>query len=85
MKQIEKKILEILSSITASKEYTEEQLLNSDFLENNMLDSIEFVRLLVEIEDAFGVELDDELLVMDNMRTVSSISETLLKAGVNPA
>lgn len=46
--------------------------LNNQLAENGF-DSIMFIRLLALIEMEYGIEIPDEFLIMENMRTIDEI------------
>ncbi|WP_028592041.1 acyl carrier protein [Paenibacillus massiliensis] len=43
------------------------------------LDSMSFIRLILAIEQAFGIEFADEALMMENFETVNKILEHVAK------
>lgn len=57
------------------KEINEEIVadLNKDLIESGILDSFEFVNVVMELEEAFGVDIDAGLVTHDNFRTAESI------------
>ncbi len=47
-------------------------------------DSLQFIQLIVRIEDAFGIEIDDNTLLFENFSTLSTIIDTVSNLiGVN--
>lgn len=72
--EIEKIVLESLNSLIGEKEIDHDsQLLDLG------VDSITFIRLVVDLEDKFDFEVDDEDITLDNFATLSKILELLLK------
>ena len=63
------RILEQLKKI--NEEIVEDT--NRNLLESGILDSFSTVKVVVAMEDAFGVEIDIELVTPDNFRTAESI------------
>ena len=41
--------------------------------------SIDFIKVIVELEKEFGIELDDSDLLLDKFNTLSKIRDTILK------
>ena len=48
-----------------------------DLLLNNIIDSFDIVEMMVELEDAFDIEMAAEDVVPDNFRTVDSIADLI--------
>lgn len=63
------KILEQLKKI--NEEIVEDT--NRDLLESGILDSFGTVKVVTAMEEAFGVEIDIELVTPDNFRTAEDI------------
>ncbi len=58
-------------------------LITSDgmsFLDNGILDSLGFVRLVVHLEDTFNVQLDRKLLTRENFDSLDRIVTFVTKA-----
>lgn len=53
-----------------------------DLIESRLIDSLQFVELIVIIEDALGAEVDVTTLSVDNFRSLSAIAETFFDADV---
>lgn len=70
---IEEKVLETLYTLDDS--YEKEDYLHANYSDSGMLDSIAFVSLVVELEDVFGISIDDEYLKLENLSTFQSIVE----------
>ena len=66
---IEQKVKEILFELCENKSIENETTLQGDLL----LDSLSMVMLLVEIEDNFGIELDESDMNPFDLTTVESI------------
>jgi acyl carrier protein len=58
-------------------EITDEQLEVCDLIDDLGLDSITFIAIVVELESALNVTLDDENLVMSNFKTIDNICTAL--------
>lgn len=63
------KILAILSGINGEISKNPEV----NLLSSGIIDSFEIVNLVVELEEAFDIEIDPELVVPDNFQTLDAI------------
>ena len=63
------KIIELLEGI--NDEIVED--LNRDLLASGIIDSYEIVNIVVELEEALDIEIDPELVVPENFKTVNAI------------
>lgn len=50
---------------------------NDILLENYIEDSVQFITLIVKIEEVFDIEIPDELLVFSNFETIDKTCEML--------
>ena len=73
--EIDMKISEILEEITGCQE-TEDNLLLAEDLG---IDSLGMVMLLVELEDTFGIELNESDMNPNELKTVGDINELVCK------
>ena len=62
-------------------EIEEDVIINSmdSTLEQLGMDSLVFVQILLEIEDEFDLELDDDFLVMDDVGTINDMIQKILR------
>ena len=67
------KILTILSEIDGEISKNPEV----NLLASGIIDSFEIVNLVVELEEAFDIEIDPELVVPDNFQTLDAIVEMM--------
>ena len=70
------KIIAILSELRPEFDFTEEK----DFIEEGMLDSFDVVRLVSELEEAFGVLIDGTEILPEDFSTVDSIEALVNKS-----
>lgn len=47
--------------------------LNKDLIASGILDSFDIVNMVVELEEAFGVDIDVDLVTPDNFQTAEAI------------
>lgn len=76
---MKEKILEVLRE--NNEEIVED--MDRDLLASGILDSFDIVRLVVDIEEAFSLQIDIDLIIPDNFRTANSIirlMESILEA-----
>ena len=59
---------------------TDEAVLDTDLFESGILDSLGWIRLLDELEDAYGVELDIEVLDEKSVTSMRDIAAYLAEA-----
>ena len=77
MKEIIEKFKEIIIYIIDEENIVE---IDEDFIEKDLLndfgfDSLNIISLIVEIEEKFNIEFDDDFLEMENMRCPKNIIE----------
>lgn len=65
-------LLKILCDVTEGA-YSREELLSDDYEDKGMLDSLQIVELVVELENVFGIEINDEDLSIENMKSFQTI------------
>lgn len=65
-------LLKILNDLTEGA-YSKEELLNDDYEDRGMLDSLQVVELVVELENVFCIEINDEDLSIENMKSFETI------------
>lgn len=73
------KILEIINvNIESKKVEITEEMLDVDLNELG-LDSLSFVKIIVDLEDNFEIEIPDEKLIISEMNTVNKIIEVVIE------
>lgn len=75
-KSIRERVLEAVCEV--NDEIMENQ--DKDLLLNDIIDSFDIVAMMVELEDAFDIEIDSEDVTPDNFRTVDSMVEVVERA-----
>ena len=76
--QIQEKILEIINQNPELDEIKPDQI-DLD-LSNIGMDSITFIRIVVELEETFNIEIPDEFLLIPEMNTVEKMMNIVLAA-----
>lgn len=71
--ETETAVIKILKKLIGDHDITEEQIRTIDFAQNNLLDSIMFVTLVVELETEFNIVVDDDDLEIPNLSQLNSI------------
>ncbi|HPI51670.1 MAG TPA: acyl carrier protein [Smithellaceae bacterium] len=72
----------VIKLVTEQLDVTPEQCkLEASFIDDLGADSLDLVELIMEMEEAFGVEIADEEL--EKIRTVQDVVDFLRKKGVN--
>lgn len=72
-KEIREKVLDAICEV--NDEIMDNQ--DKDLLLNDIIDSFDIVAMMVELEDAFDIEIDAEDVTPENFRTVDSIIEVV--------
>lgn len=73
--EICKKIMEMLTTVLEEK--NSPSTLDEDISE--LMDSIEFVMLIVEIENEFNIKIADDDFEIENVNTISKFADVVLK------
>ena len=66
------RLISVINDVTGGV-YSTEQIFSADYDKQGMLDSLQIVELVVKLENEFDIEIDDEDLSMENMRSFDSI------------
>ena len=72
-----------LVTLFAEKLNLEVPLVDTDLVENGMIDSMAFVELLALLEVDFGVSISTDALDLDNFRSIAKIAEFVAKNSNN--
>ena len=51
-----------------------------DFIDDYGMDSIDFITVIIEIEAFFKVTISDDMLVMDNFRSIDIATNTIIRS-----
>ena len=54
---------------------------SSDFIENDILDSLDIIKLVVALEKEFSISVDSEDIVPENFENVENISKLIKRLG----
>ena len=73
---IRKRILKVICSFI-DDEFNEQQILNLNFKQEKIFNSLTFIHLIVSLEEEFGVEIDTKYLLIDNMSSFNEIFELI--------
>ena len=71
--EIKEKIMGIMSGLFSDSGVDTDILEYVDLIDDFGMDSINFVSLIIELEEAFEVQIPDEWLLMEKFRTFSQI------------
>lgn len=75
---IKEQIVEILLKC----EMTEKEVYDDNFIEHEVLDSMQIAEIIMEIEDVFSIEIDGDDIVPDNFINIESIVDLVNKTKV---
>ena len=78
-------IIERLGALFVEKFHVEVPSSDTDLLETGILDSFQFVELLVQLEHRFGFRIKIEDIDLDDLRTLSRIARLVAANGAAPA
>ena len=76
MNQVEKKVLEILQKNTNNEKLNEESFTSLTFNDLHV-NSLNFIKIIVELEDAFNIEFDDEQINYDMLDNLSNLVDLI--------
>lgn len=57
---------------------------DADLFEEGIIDSMELLDLIAAVEEGLGLEMDQELMSVDNFRSLDAIVSTIAKASETP-
>ena len=71
--EYEKRIAECLENVGIDIAAYGEDVALGDIIQ----DSLVFVSFIIEVEDEFGIQLDDGFLIVDNLKTIRGLAEEI--------
>lgn len=71
---VKEKIIELIANITNQ----EKENINDD-LQINGIDSVQFIELLVKVEDEFNIEIEEDFFSIGRLNSVNKIVEYIEK------
>ena len=74
-------IIERLGKLFIESFHVEVPSSDADLLENGILDSFQFVELLLELERCFGFRIKLEDIELDDLRTLAGIAQLIAANG----
>ena len=75
MKEYREKILQILQEINPYEDITEE----SDLIGEEILDSTSILVLVTELEETYGIFIDEKLIIPERFASISAIAELVMR------
>lgn len=76
---LEKNIKEIIIDKLNLQELDDEIIENMDLYLDAAMDSLTFISIIIEIENAFDIEIPDNLLIMDKFKNFKKICDIVEK------
>lgn len=70
-------ILNMLNNLNPGVDFGQ----SNDFFSDNLLDSFDFMRLVAQIEELYGIEIDVEQIDENNFRNLESIKQVIMQSG----
>lgn len=74
-----KEIIEIIKEINPYIDIDE----NTELIESEILDSLSVVYIVTELEDKYGIYVDEKLVLPENFKTATLIGKMLAKCAEN--
>ena len=72
-----KKLFKILENLRPEINFLE----TTDFIENDILDSLDIIKLVVALEQEFSISIHTEEVIPDNFQSIEKISCLIKKLG----
>lgn len=83
MDEIEYKVIEVVSRVVILGESEKNMIKYFDLFEDIGVGSLEYVSIIIALEEAFGIIIPDEYLTMDRYRTIDNIVDIVKKSYFN--
>lgn len=71
--KIKQEVIELISELFKDKGFDIDIIEFVDLIDDLGMDSITFISIVVEIEAHFGIEVPDDMLLLENFKCVDSI------------
>lgn len=71
--EIKKELIQLICDLFKDKGFNIDIIEYADLADDMGMDSITFISIVVEIETIFGITVPDDMLLMDNFKTVDDI------------
>lgn len=71
--EIKEKMVALCADVFKASEVDSDIIEYADFIEDLGMDSITFITLIVEVESCFDITVPDDLLLMDNFKSVACV------------
>ena len=75
---ISERILDVFHNLELDEPLDEKEILNADYVEDEIFDSITFVMLIVALEDEFGIEIEGENILIENLSSFNAIENLII-------
>jgi len=80
MKQeIESRVLNVIENMDLDESLDRDTILHADYAEDEVFSSITFVFLIVLLEEEFGIEIDSDHLLIENLSNFNKIVNLVQK------
>ena len=70
---IKEQVIEIVAELFAEANVDRDMLEYVNLVDDLEMDSLAFISIVIEVETAFGIEVPDEMLLMEEWQTVEEI------------
>lgn len=76
---IKEKLTNLISDVFSDRGFDNEIVDYLDLIEDCGLDSLTFISLIVEIESVFDITIPDDIILMENFRTIDKVVNIIEK------
>ena len=76
---IKQEVIELVSELFKNKNFDSDIIEYVDLIDDLGMDSITFITIVVEMETHFGIEIPDDMLLLENFKCVDGIVSIIEK------
>lgn len=70
---IKREVIELISELFKGKGVDIDIIEHMDLINAGVMDSITFISIIVEIESHFNIEIPDDILLLENFKSVDNV------------
>ncbi len=75
IEEVRTELVHLISVLFKDKGFDTELIEYANLIDDLGMDSITFISIVVKIETRFGITVPDDLLLMDNFKTINGIND----------
>lgn len=80
--EVKKKLIQLLYELCGNQGYEVDFIEFADLIDDIGMDSILFISMILEIESKFDIVVPDDMLLMENFRTVDKIINSIMMPAI---